>query len=209
MLRRWLPCNDCVLWGWLLCVLSRSAGLWASGIPVSNVPSFALWDKSINLRAGIGYRDNVLWSSVKPEGSAFVASGMELMLLRTDANGLDVYLFLSGEDLHYLSSVGVAKEQTLAVNAQIKKSWPKGWQTSLDLQYLYLDQMFDVSDTEADRSAVLAQGHALSLRPACGVPAGSVRSTPKGGARQSRSLAQPHNLPLHRPAEVSRLQRLC
>ncbi len=166
MLRRWLPCEGYVLLVWLLCGISRSAALWSAGNLESNSPSLSLWDKSITLRTGIGYRDNVLWSSGAPEGSAFVVSGVEVIVLRTDSNGFDFHVFLSGDDLHYLSSVGVDKEQTLAVNSQISKAWASGLQTSLDLQYLYLNQMFDVSDTEADRSAVLAEGHALTLRPA-------------------------------------------
>jgi hypothetical protein len=123
------------------------------------------WDKSISLKGGFGYKDNVLLSSFAPQSSSFTQAGLDLMVLRLPIDNTEFLFFASGEDRRYLHSVGVNKEQTLITQAQLKQALGKGWQAGLSLQYFYLDQVFDVSATEADLATVKLQGHGLTARP--------------------------------------------
>ncbi|MGN6385120.1 MAG: hypothetical protein ACTHMT_02665, partial [Verrucomicrobiota bacterium] len=53
-----------------------------------------IWDKSINLRGAIGYKDNVILSRNNREGSAFWQTEAEAMAFRIDAEqGLTLTLF--------------------------------------------------------------------------------------------------------------------
>ncbi|MCL5096093.1 MAG: hypothetical protein M1608_00880 [Candidatus Omnitrophica bacterium] len=129
------------------------------------LPLFLLWDKTINLRAGFGYKDNVLLSHQNAKASPFVASGLDVMVFRLPTSGTQFYWFLTGDDLRYLCSPGVDKEDTLISQAELKKEFSHTWQGALDLQYLYQNQVFDASLTEAEFFTVKAQGHRLTLYP--------------------------------------------
>ena len=57
-----------------------------------------LWDKDITLRAGIGYKDNVLSSPSAPQGSGFFTSGLDLAIFRLPLNGVGFDLTVTGDD---------------------------------------------------------------------------------------------------------------
>src|SRR5262245_9202642 len=78
----------------------------------------SIWSKSFNLRSGPGYKDNVLLSSVNPQGRAFVGTGVEAFLLRLAADGTQFYFFVSGEDIEYLNRDPVGSERTLIAVTQ-------------------------------------------------------------------------------------------
>ena len=48
----------------------------------------AIWDRSVNLRGGFGYKDNVLLSNIDRQGSVFWQTTLDAMLLRADLAGL-------------------------------------------------------------------------------------------------------------------------
>src|SRR5437016_5656446 len=80
------------------------------------------WINDFSLRTGAGYRDNVGLSARSPQDSAFVASGLEMILLRLPENGTQFNFFASAEDLHFLSSSVVDREQTAFAQALMKRS---------------------------------------------------------------------------------------
>src|SRR5437762_9242461 len=133
--------------------------------PTNIIEQLNPWSTSFNLRLGLGYKDNVLLSSVQETGRGFFATGVELFLLRLPIDGAQFYFFLSGEDIRYLDRDPVEKEQTLIAVAQWKKEFPSSWQVAVTGQYLYQDQVVDVSTTESGFRTAQVRGHGLTLRP--------------------------------------------
>src|SRR5437762_164771 len=122
------------------------------------------WINDFSLRTGAGYRDNVGLSARSPQASAFVASGLEMILLRLPENGTQFNFFASAEDLHFLSSSVVDREQTAFAQALIKTDCGSGWQVSLAAEYVYQHQVVDVSITEPGLTTVLVEGHGSVVR---------------------------------------------
>src|SRR2546423_3031898 len=89
------------------------------------------WINDVSLRTGAGYRDNVGLSAKSPQDSAFIATGLEMILLRLPENGLQFNFFASAEDLQFLSSSIVDQEQTAFLQALMKADCGSGWQVSL------------------------------------------------------------------------------
>src|SRR5688572_24130251 len=107
------------------------------------------WVHDLGLKTGAGYRDNVALSSQSPQASAFIATGLELIYLRLPENDTRFTFFLSAEDLHYLSPEPVDKEQTAFLQTLVTTDCGLGWQVSIAAEYVYQDQVLDVSATEA------------------------------------------------------------
>ena len=122
------------------------------------------WINDFSLRTGAGYRDNVGLSARSPQDSAFVASGLEMILLRLPENGTQFNFFASAEDLHFLSSSVVDREQTAFAQALMKTDCGSGWQVSLAAEYVYQHQVVDVSITEPGLTTVLVEGHGSVVR---------------------------------------------
>src|SRR6476661_5435877 len=73
----------------------------------------SVWDKSLNLRFGGGYKDNLLLSNIRTIASGFVATGIDLMVVRLPTDGAQFVFFLNREDIRYLAGGPVDKEQSL------------------------------------------------------------------------------------------------
>ena len=123
------------------------------------------WSRTTNLRGGAGYKDNVLLSATAPIDSPFWATELEFFLFRIPTEGTQVVLFLNGEDIRFLNSEAPDKEQTLIALASVKKDFLRFWKAGLTAQYLYQDQVFDVSTTEVGLNTVKVQAHGLTARP--------------------------------------------
>src|SRR5262245_42952378 len=82
----------------------------ASDLP----PDISLWDKSVNLRAGAGYKDNLLLSAVTKEKSVFSVVAADLSIFRLPIDGPQVNIFVSYEDTRYWEGRLLDKEQFLA-----------------------------------------------------------------------------------------------
>src|SRR5687767_9674012 len=88
----------------------------------------SFWEKSVNLRGAFGYKDNVLLSSIRREGSGFWLGGLDFSLIRAGLDGgPQVTLFVSGEDRRYFSSSEVPKEQLVLTQARITKEIFNDW----------------------------------------------------------------------------------
>jgi hypothetical protein len=138
-----------------------------------------LWNESLQLRGGFGWKDNVLFSSQQAQNSPYVQTGLDASIMRLMNNGSTFFLMVTGDDTRYLSRVESRTFSTLApttvgneddalVAAQYRWNLSTNWQPVLSLQYLYQNQVFNVAtepgvlNTEA---AVDALGNSVTFRP--------------------------------------------
>ena len=124
-------------------------------------PGFNLWQPSLNLRSGFGYKDNVTLSSFAPQASSFESVSGEAMLMRLPWDNWQINLFAVGTDTRYLNhAAGVEAEDHAAASAQFTWFPQDDWRTITTVEYAYMDQMMDVSATygATERQQVLGQG---------------------------------------------------
>jgi len=122
------------------------------------------WEHDLSLRTGAGYRDNIALASQSPKESAFIATGLELIFLRLPQDNTQFTFFLSADDLRYLSSGPVDKEQTAFAQALVETELGSAWRGSLAAEYLYQDQVVDVSVTEPGLTTIPIKGHTAIVR---------------------------------------------
>ena len=123
------------------------------------------WDKSLNLRAGFGYKDNLALSPTNREHSIYILSGLDLTLLRLPLDGRQFTFFVTGEDTRFLQGHEVKYEQFLAAMAEFKTDFAPNWNAGALLQYTYQNQIFDVSTIEATLGPVRVEGHRIGFLP--------------------------------------------
>jgi hypothetical protein len=123
------------------------------------------WTRFVTFKTGAGYKDNVLFSEFNREPSPFVATGLEFFGARLPEGGRELNFFLSAEDTRYLAGVDVDSEQLVFSQVQLKQEIDSKFRADLGLEYLYQNQVVDVSVTEANLDIVQVRGHALEARP--------------------------------------------
>ncbi|MGZ8919850.1 MAG: hypothetical protein ACXW3L_02580 [Limisphaerales bacterium] len=130
----------------------------------------SIWDHSVNLRGGLGYKDNVLLSSIDKQGSAFWQTALDAMLLRADLeSGANLTLFLTAEDRRYFADIDVEKEQLVLMQGKYERPFANDdWFWNTTLQYMYIDQVFDASATEELLVTLPVKSHNYQVAPAIG-----------------------------------------
>ena len=141
---------------WLALCCCGLAGAGAQG-----QEQVVVWDRAARIEAGTGYRDNVLRTSIAPEGSAYWRTSADASLMRLNSADMLFVLFLLGEDIRYLEGP-VGYEQFLSGTAQFTSPVGERDEASAELTYLYQHQVFDASETEADLYRILVKGHGLT-----------------------------------------------
>lgn len=147
----------------------------------------AIWDRSVNLRGALGYKDNVLLSKIDQQGSAFWQTALDAMILRADLEtGANLTLFLTAEDRRYFSDIDVDKEQLLLAQGKYERPINDDWFWSATAQYLYVDQVFDASATEQLLVTLPVKSHNYQFAPAVGrnLPSNSKLELKLVGERQ-------------------------
>jgi hypothetical protein len=125
-----------------------------------------LWDKDIVLRAGFGYKDNVLLAPSSPIGSAFFTSGLDLTFLRLPLDGWEMNFSLVGDDVRYFHSPGgLNGEDLFLASAQVQKYFSEIWRSGLELRASYVDQVVQEIIQTGGVQAVEAKGYTLGVRP--------------------------------------------
>jgi len=122
------------------------------------------WEHDFSLRTGAGYRDNVGLASQSPKESAFIATGLEMIFLRLPENNTQFTFFLNADDLRFLSAGPADRERTAFAQALLKTECGSGWQASLAAEYVYQDQVMDVSVTEPGLRTIPVRGHTAIVR---------------------------------------------
>jgi hypothetical protein len=112
-----------------------------------------------------GYKDNVLLSADLPDESPFVGAGLEVIGWRPLGENSEFLGFLVGEHRQFLDAREVNHEQTLVSQAQVEVDLGEAWTLTGPLEYIYLDQVLDVSATEAEVQATRVQGQTFGVRP--------------------------------------------
>lgn len=124
-----------------------------------------LWDQSINLRGGLGYKDNILLSPFTEDESMFWETAADYFLFRASNTPAKFHLFLSGEDRRYFSSESVDKEQLVLAFAKAGRTFGENWEAGTELEYYYLDQVVDASATETIFLSFPVKSHSLGATP--------------------------------------------
>ena len=152
---------------WKRVVIAAIVG-WAGGVLQAEEFDFPIllpkWDHDLSFRTGAGYRDNIGLSTQSPQESAFIMSAVEFILVRLPENQTQFNFFLSGEDIRFVSSSSVDKEQTAFAQALVQTDCGSGWQVSLAAEYVYQNQVVDVSLTEPGQAPIPVEGHGILLR---------------------------------------------
>ncbi len=130
------------------------------------------WSAAGDLRAGTGYRSNVQLSSVNPVAAAFLSGGGDFMLNRIPLDGTGVSILASADYTHFLGAPQVDPESLALARAELKRDLGAGWTAGLAGQYVFMNQVFDVSATEAELSTATAKGSTLTLTPSAAVSLG-------------------------------------
>ncbi len=127
-----------------------------------------LWDKSMELRTGVGWQNNVLLSDSNRKNSGFLATGGEAVALRIPLDGWQARFSMAGDDYVFWRNPGVTHEDLWVATGQVSKDWGENWKTSLLFQYTYLNQVVDLYDLVSNLHdpPLALEGHGLLLRPA-------------------------------------------
>ena len=152
---------------WALVVLFLPWGSGAADTNSLNLEEFKIpiWNHSFELRGGAGYKDNVLLSNTNAEDSAFWMSGAEAMIFSLPNRGWQFNFFADATDVRYFDAPSVDSEQLALAAAQLNKDLGQGWKSTLGLNYLFQNQVFDASTTYTTESSVgKILGHTLAPR---------------------------------------------
>lgn len=133
-------------------------------LPLPDLPTLSPWDTVFTFQSSAGYKDNVSLSAVRPSGSAFVRNQLEAIVFRLPLEGWEFNAFVSGEDTRFLASDVVDMEQNALAHAQLKRTWSEQWSSSLSGQYLYQNQVVDLSTSLATPTVLAVQSHTYSTR---------------------------------------------
>jgi hypothetical protein len=117
------------------------------------------------LETGAGYRDNIALSHAAPEASPFIRVACELMVYNLHEDKPQLTLYLFGDHLQFLSSPSVDTEDVAFAQAQVKRAIHDHGEASLGVEYVFQNQVLDLSVTDTFRQSVLALGHTITGRP--------------------------------------------
>jgi hypothetical protein len=123
------------------------------------------WDTSVNIRPGFGYKDNLALSRTDRDESTFVSTELDLAIYRLPLDGRQFTAFVTAGDTRFLESEDIRYEQYLAAVTEFKMDIGAHWNASALLQYVYQNQIIDVTTIETNLAAVRVQGHRLGVFP--------------------------------------------
>jgi hypothetical protein len=129
------------------------------------LPKLPMWVHSVGVRGAFGYKDNVTLSHTGAQASAFWQSGLEAVVFRLPTHGWQFNFYASAEDVRYFDAPSVDSEQVVMAMAQAAKDLGRGWKSTWGLNYLFQNQVFDLSATYTNRGSIgQVLGHTLSPR---------------------------------------------
>lgn len=131
---------------------------------VPDLPELSPWDTVFTLQSSAGWKDNVTLSALRRESSPLLRNLAELIVFRVPVDGLEFNAYIAAEDTRYLARTVVDKEQHLLAHAQLKRAWSAEWSTSLTGQYLYQNQVLDLSTSLATPTVLAVESHLYAAR---------------------------------------------
>ena len=124
-----------------------------------------MWQATYEIRGMLGYKDNVTLSSSSAEGSGFWMSRAEAMFFRLPSKGWQFTFFATADDIRYFDASANDNEQVAMAVAQLNKDFGHGWKSTLDFNYLYQNQAFDMSAVYTKGGSIgVIQGQMLAPR---------------------------------------------
>jgi hypothetical protein len=123
------------------------------------------WSTSANLQTGFGYKDNILLSHTGAEGSSYALGGVEALLWHRPQGRIDYFAFINAEETRYFTSQDVDHEAQAFAQAEWRYRLGEVFKFTLDGQGYYLDQIFDVSDTEVKRDVAVLKVTGATVGP--------------------------------------------
>jgi len=150
--------GDDFLEGWL-----RGDDLGTLDLDALLQPAFEIiWDRSVSLSAGAGYRDNVFLAPSGEEGGAFLLGGFDASLIRLGS--LDsLSLLVSSQHLEFES--GLPNDTFVALVVRYDRSPSALYAISVPLQVYYLDQVLEVEMTDGERERLRLRAIGAGFRP--------------------------------------------
>ena len=143
-----------------------AVGLWSLAASAQEAALLPLveWAADAEVSTAIGYRNNVLRSSIADENSSFVLTTFDASLMRMNSSGAFLMAYIFGEDTRYFDAPTVNYEQFLS--GAVHGALPVGSNDELNLilNYLYQHQIIDASETEVNQRRVLVLGHSAAVR---------------------------------------------
>ena len=129
-----------------------------------------LWDKSLAVRGGIGYKDNVLLDNSGRRASPFFTSGLDVTIFRLPLNDWEFEFVGSGDDIRYWKDVGVGSEDTWVAGAKLKRELPDDWEAGVTVSYAYLDSVVDLANEQIEvvgqAAPAVVIAHIITVEPA-------------------------------------------
>jgi hypothetical protein len=107
-----------------------------------------LWNYGVDLRGLIGYKDNVFLSHTNLRSSPFWDSGGDLLAFRLPSGNWSFNGLISGDYVRYFGAQTASEEETALALAQATRSFGQHWTSTLGANYLYQDQLMDLSAIE-------------------------------------------------------------
>ena len=123
------------------------------------------WSASANLQTGFGYKDNILLSHTSAEGSSYALGGVEALLWHRPLARIDYFAFINAEETRYFTSQVVHHEAQAFAQVEWRYRLGDTFKFSLDGQGYYLDQIFDVSDTDVRQVVAVLKVKGVTFGP--------------------------------------------
>ena len=109
------------------------------------------WTGTASLQTGFGYKDNIFLSHTGAESSTLARAGIEALMWHLPRGRVDYFAFVNAEETRYFTSPDVDHEAQVFAQGEWRYRIGDVFKFTLDGQGYYLDQIFDVSDTEVKR----------------------------------------------------------
>lgn len=115
------------------------------------------WTFSSAAEAGLGYNTNLLLSHANPVSSTFGRTSVEALLWHVPRGSFDYFTFLNGDYTRYRRPAEdylhnkVDHEAEAFAGVELRYRRPDLVTLNVDAQGYYLDQVFDISDTDIQR----------------------------------------------------------
>jgi hypothetical protein len=123
------------------------------------------WRPLTSIRLGAGYKDNVLLSSFVRDDAPFLGVAADAFLWRPVGDHTEFEGLLLGEHREFFGVEDLDREQMFFGLLQMRHGWNDNWRGAGAFEYLYQDQVLDVSATEAVVTRARVRGHSMGVRP--------------------------------------------
>ena len=144
-------------------ILLAGTTLMAQNSPQSTTPEASQLQKAkttplltAELKAGLGYKDNVLESENNREGAGFALGQFDLALKPEE---IPLSLRVMGEERRFVETQLLREEQAFEAEGVYSPALPERWHTTLTGLYHFDNGVEDVSDEQVGVSSAKVKGH--------------------------------------------------